>query len=206
MQRTLSDLKTKARRRAESPTFVWDSLVQSFATMGNSRGWAGLVENRENASRVSYEVVEALLPAKRLVHLDQVLRDAVVRMPAQKARWLVENFRRIDTLGGVAAANRAAFDAPGREAKLAFMLQFDGIGDKYARNIWMDVYHPDFHDAIAVDERIKKITTALGYSFARYTDHEQFYQDLAKDAGLQPWELDRLLYHFNGPILARITR
>ena len=69
----------------------------------------------------------------------------------------------------------------------------------------MDVYHPDFHDAIAVDERIKKITTALGYSFSGYVDHEQFYQELARDAGLQPWELDRLLYHFNDDILAAIV-
>ena len=54
MKETLRELKTKARARAERPTFVWDSLVQSFATMGNSRGWAGLVGNEENARRVSY--------------------------------------------------------------------------------------------------------------------------------------------------------
>ena len=104
-------------------------------------------------------------------------------------------------LGGIAKANHAAFAAPGRDAKLAFMLQFDGIGDKYARNIWMDVYHPDFHDAIPFDERIKKITAAMGYSFARYDDHERFYRELAHEAGLQPWELDRLLYHFNEQFL-----
>ena len=86
------------------------------------------------------------------------------------------------------------------------MIQFDGIGDKYARNIWMDVYHPDFYDAIAVDERIKKITAAMGYAFTRYDDHERFYQELAGEAGLQPCELDRLLYHFNEPILAALVR
>jgi hypothetical protein len=201
MTTKLRELKTKARERAERPTFVWESLVQSFATMGNSRGWAGLVENEENFRRVSYEVVRALQPAKRLAHLDRVLRDAVVRMPGQKASWLAANFHRIEGMGGVAKANRAAFDAPGRDAKLAFMLQFDGIGDKYARNIWMDVYHPDFYDAIAVDERIKKISAAMGYSFGRYADHERFYQELARDAELQPWELDRLLYHFNEQFL-----
>ena len=56
MTEKLRELKTRAQARAESPTFVWESLVQSFATMGNSRGWAGLVENEENARRVSYEV------------------------------------------------------------------------------------------------------------------------------------------------------
>jgi hypothetical protein len=205
MRDTLAHLKAKALARSKSPTFVWDSLVQSFATMGNSRGWLGLVENRENAERASYRVAQNLKPAKRLEHFDRVLRDAVVRMPSQKARWLVQDFDRVQAMGGITAANKAAFDAPGRNAKLAFMLQFDGIGDKYARNIWMDVYHPDFHDAIAVDERIKKITKALGYSFPRYQDHERFYQELANDAGLQPWELDRLLYQFTEPMLTRIN-
>jgi hypothetical protein len=205
MRQTLENLKAKARDRAKRPTFVWDSLVQSFATMGNSRGWIGLVENKTNARRVSYAAIGMVDARARRAHIDRVLRDAIVRMPEQKARWLAGNFARIESMGGVRAASRAALAAPGRDAKLAFMLQFDGIGDKYARNIWMDVYHPDFYDAIAVDERIKKITAALGYTFAGYADHERFYQELALEAGLQPWELDRLLYHFNDRILASIV-
>jgi hypothetical protein len=206
MKARLRELKATARARGERRTFVWDSLVQSFATMGNSRGWAGLVDNQANATRVTYGAVGRLAPGRRLGHIDAVMRDAVVRMPAQKARWLVANFERIEQMGGPVAAKRAAFEAPGRDAKLAFMTQFDGIGDKYARNIWMDVYHPDFYDAIAIDERIKKITVALGHSFSRYTEHERFYQELAAEAGLQPWELDRLLYHFNAHILSALAR
>ena len=205
MRQTLQNLKAQARDRARRPTFVWDSLIQSFATMGNSRGWIGLVENKANARRVSYTAIRTVASSARFAHIDGVLRDAVVRMPAQKARWLVGNFDRIEAIGGVQAASRAAFSAPGRDAKLAFMLQFDGIGDKYARNIWMDVYHPDFYDAIAVDERIKKISYALGYTFAAYADHERFYQGVALEAGLQPCELDRLLYHFNDSILQSLT-
>jgi len=105
MRKKLRELKTRARARAESPTFVWDSLVQSFATMGNSRGWAGLVENEENARRVSYSVGGRYSPAKRLAHFDRVLRDAVVGMPAQKASLLVVNFHRIEGIGGLAKAN-----------------------------------------------------------------------------------------------------
>jgi hypothetical protein len=205
MLQALRDLKAKATVRAASPTFVWDSLVQSFATMGNPRGRQGLVENQTNAGRVAHARVGRVSPDERLEHLDNVLRDAVVRMPAQKARWLVANFDRIVRMGGLTAANNAAFNAPGREAKIAFMCQFDGIGDKYARNIWGDVYHPDFYDAIAVDERIK-VTEVLGRTFSQYADHERFYQGLAREVGLQPWELDRLMYHFNQQILSEITR
>jgi hypothetical protein len=68
---------------------------------------------------------------------------------------------------------------------------FMGSGDKYARNIWMDVYDEDFRNAIAVDERIKAVTRALGFAFKRYRDHEAFYCSVATEAGLEPWELDR---------------
>ena len=44
-----------------------------------------------------------------------------------------------------------------------------GIGDKYARNIMMDVYHEDFRDSIAVDARIKAVSERLGLSFASYS-------------------------------------
>ena len=79
---------------------------------------------------------------------------------------------------------------------------FEGIGPKYARNVWMDIYDPLFRDAVAIDERIKSITAALGYSFRTYDDHERFYQQLAKDVRLEPWELDRLLYAFKDYFLA----
>jgi hypothetical protein len=40
----------------------------------------------------------------------------------------------------------------------------------------------------------------------RYAEHERFYQEIASEVQLQPWELDRLLYHFNEPILASLDR
>jgi len=115
----------------------------------------GLVENKTNATQASYAAIGTADSDARFAYIDRVLRDAVMRMPAQKARWLVGNLDCIESMGGVRAASSDALAAPGRDAKLAFMLQFDGIGDKYARNIWMDVYHPDFYGAITVDERIK---------------------------------------------------
>src|SRR3712207_4478772 len=85
------------------------------------------------------------------------------------------------------------------------MKRFYGIGPKYARNIWMDAYHPDFRDTIAVDLRIRKVTKALGYSFKTYEEEERFYQDIAEEAGLQGWEVDRLLYEYTDHFLAAIA-
>ena len=123
-----------------------------------------------------------LSPAARLSCLEETLAAAGVRMAKKKARWLAENFRTIEGMGGLAAANRRALAQPGTAAKIAFMKQFAGIGEKYARNIWMDVYHPDFRNTVAIDKRIKSISQVLGVTLRRYEDHECFYQDLARDA------------------------
>lgn len=58
----------------------------------------------------------------------------------------------------------------------------------------MDVYHEDFRDSIAIDERVKKVTEALGRHFDTYEEHERFYLGIAEQAGLNGWELDRIMY------------
>ncbi len=142
----------------------------------------------------------------RLDHFDMVLRDAVVRMPSKKAIWLVSNLNRIEEYGGVEKANKIAFSQKGRAEKIRFMKAFDGIGDKYGRNIWMDIYDKDFHESIAVDERVKNISNELNLSFTKYNDHEEFYVSLARKASLQGWELDRLMYNFNTEILEAMRK
>lgn len=67
----------------------------------------------------------------------------------------------------------------------------------------MDVYHEDFRDSIAVDVRIKRISDAWGLSFPSYEEHENFYLSVATDAGLNGWELDRLMFNFTNEFLPR---
>jgi hypothetical protein len=68
----------------------------------------------------------------------------------------------------------------------------------------MDIYDPLFRESIAVDERIRSISVALGYRFANYADHEAFYCEIAREAKLEPWEVDRLLYQFRDDFLRAI--
>lgn len=196
MTHKLEALKAE-RVQLERPDFVWHFLLQSFATMGNSRGYHGLIANPENYRRVRFEVVAPLARDQRRQHLAAVLLAAKVRMPKPKAQWLDRNCERILAMGGLEATRAKALAQAGTEAKMAFMRQFAGIGPKYARNIWMDVYHPDFYDRIAIDDRIKKVTAAMGYAFTTYEAQEHFYLSIAREAGLQGWELDRLLYNFS---------
>ncbi len=39
-----------------------------------------------------------------------------------------------------------------------------------------------------------------------YEEHEAFYRQIAQDAQLEPWEMDRLLYGFKDHCVAAIGR
>jgi len=70
----------------------------------------------------------------------------------------------------------------------------------------MDVYDSDFHDSIALDTRVQNITKALGFVFSNYHEGEVFYQGIAKEAGINCWELDRLLFNFNDYFLTNLRQ
>lgn len=207
MQDGLSSWKEWGISESKRPDFVWHFLLQSFSTWGGTRGFEGLINTPDNYRLVNFHRLSTLSKARRLEAIQRVFRKAGIRWPETKAPRMARNHDLVKEMGGLKEARRKALARRGRDAKISFMKRFDGIGDKYARNIWMDVYHRDFHDAIAVDDRIKKITKALGYSFKpnEYDKHEQFYQDIAKEAGLQGWELDRLLYNYRDHFLSAIA-
>ena len=68
----------------------------------------------------------------------------------------------------------------------------------------MDVYHEDFRSSVALDSRIMGISDGLGLSFASYEEHEAFYLEVARLAGLNGWELDRLLFNFLSEVRSRL--
>ena len=184
--------------------FIWHYLLQSFATMGRASGWHGLIGNQDNYGRVTYDALTALSPEAREAQVRAVCRVAAIRMPDKKADYILACFEKVKCLGGPEAAKAELLAQPGRDAKIRFLESFPGIGPKYARNIMMDVYHEDFRDSIALDVRIKAISDNLGLSFGSYAEHESFYLDVARQAGLNGWELDRLLFNFRPEVESRL--
>jgi hypothetical protein len=202
-----AELEERKQNHADiaRPDFLWHYLLQSFATMGRSSGWHGLIGNKTNYDRVTYPALEALSPTDRLRVAREVCRVAKVRMPDRKGDFIVGCFERIHGMGGPETAKALLLSQPGREAKIRWLKAMPGIGDKYARNIMMDVYHEDFRDSIAVDARIKAVSDTLGLSFPSYSAHETFYLEVARQAGLNGWELDRLLYNFLAVVQSRLA-
>ncbi|MBI3878589.1 MAG: hypothetical protein HY301_00795 [Verrucomicrobia bacterium] len=186
----------------QRPDFLWHYLLQSFATMGRASGWHGLIGNKSNYNKLRFDVLVELRPAARQSQVEATCRAAKIRMPSIKAGYILRCFEQVQKLGGVEAARATLLAQTGREGKITFLKSFRGIGDKYARNIMMDVYHPDFRQSIAVDARIKALSEKLGLSFASYAAHEAFYLEVAAEAELNGWELDRLIFNFQDEFLA----
>jgi len=197
MREKIESLKDIGADLSKRNDIVWHMLVQSMSGMGNNRGYAKLILNKENYNKVSWETVERVPKDRRFTHIHSALTKATVRMPGQKASWLTRNFSQIEMMGGPAAARGRMRALQGRPAKLEFFKQFDGIGEKYGRNIWMDLCDPDFVDSIAIDTRLQKIYDGLGISTNNYSDAEQTMLGVARKAELTGWELDRLLFHFS---------
>ncbi|AHY45711.1 Hypothetical Protein RradSPS_0428 [Rubrobacter radiotolerans] len=185
----------------ERPDFVWHYLLRSFSTMGGIKGFAGLIDNPDNYKEVTYERLAEISDEERLAHADGVCRRAKVNYPGNKGRYITKSFAQVCSLGGPEVAREKLLNCKGREAKVRFLMQFHGIGPKYARNIMMDVYHEDFHNSIAIDSRIQSISNAWGLSFGSYEEHEDFYLSVAKGADLNGWELDRLMFNFKDEFL-----
>lgn len=195
------------REKLERSDFVWHELLGSFATMGSSAGAKRLMHDPANYRRVKFGALRLKATKEaRLAELRKVLRQAGVRWPEKKAKWLAENFDLVATLGGPKKARALLLRCVGRPAMIDFWRQFKGLrsSDKYARNIMMDCYHPDFRNCIAVDARIKRISRALGVSFQSYAQEEDFYLSVAKHAGLDGWTLDRIMYGFRDFVLDAI--
>jgi hypothetical protein len=201
----IEELKAEGAEIWDSPNFIWERLLAAFSTMGNSRG-VKLVRDPLLHDPVRYPALLALTPEERLLILTRSLRTAVVRMPDRKAQWLVANFERIQADGGPNAIKRKLEGLAGRAQKIAYLLSFRGIGNKYARDMMMDAYHPEFRDSVAFDVRVRKVADALGIKFANYKAAEEFFVAAAARADINCWELDRLLYYFTDDVLISLAQ
>ena len=180
----------------QRPDFLWHYLLQSFATMGGASGRDGLIGNKDNYRQVTYAAISDMPAAARLEHVSAACAKAKIRYAQRKAKYIIGCHKKIQALGGPEAAKGQLLQQPGRDAKITFLKSFPGIGEKYARNIMMDVYHDDFRDSIAIDSRIQAISARWELQFTSYLDHEEFYLSVARQAGLNGWELDRLMFAF----------
>lgn len=199
----LAKLK-QAHKELDRADFVWHFLLLSFSTMGGAGGVDGLIKDENNYSKLKFENLDKLDKKQRKKVILTTCHAAKIRWPNKKYEFIYQCFERVKELGGLDKVKECLFAQKGRENKISFLMTFPGIGQKYARNILMDVYHEEFRNSIAIDARIKKVSESLGVTFDNYSEHEQFYIKASEMAGINGWEMDRLLFNFKDEFLSAI--
>jgi len=188
---------TKVNSSRERDHFIWDALLLSFSTWGGSRG-----DQLRHDPQGAFGALEACGSVGQCEkRISDALVAARVRWAAMKVPLLLEDFQMIVDAGGPSAMKRHLNLEKGCDAKIKFLRKFCGVGPKYARNMMMDVYHPDFWESIAVDTRVQHVLDALELPFRGYGEKEEFLLEVAHEAGLNGWQLDRLIYNFNDAVL-----
>jgi hypothetical protein len=87
-----------------------------------------------------------------------------------------------------------------KERIIDILTSIEGIGPKQARNIPMDLYHPEFRNgSIPIDENWKKIGSYLGCKWSNSEKHEQDIIEwrnmyIGRNKIKEDWEFDRLVY------------
>lgn len=196
LKHDMLEKKKENHAHLQNNDFLWRYLLQSYATLGSAKGAKGLVYKGVNYQQISYRALKKLSPNSRKGRAAKVFRTAKVRFPDKKAAGIVLCFNKVESLGGPTAAKKKLLCSEGRDAKIVFLKQFMLIGDKYARNLMMDVYHEEFRDYIAIDSRITNISEKWNIPTKPYEDCEIFYRSVAKKAGIDCWTLDRLMFEF----------
>jgi thermostable 8-oxoguanine DNA glycosylase len=208
----LFNLKQQGQERWERDDVIWFEIVLSLATLGKSEGSQLIFDEQDNLvneryERVSFESIAQMDQETRASELREILLSADVRFHNKKSEALVKNFEFIKQEYGDPKGAKSAFeDQEGVDEKIAFLKQFSQIGPKYARNIGMDLYLPDFRYFIAVDSRIENIMGDAGFPYEdkSYEEQEAFLRSVAEELGCEPWELDRILYHFETEVRAQL--
>ncbi|MDD2836754.1 MAG: hypothetical protein PHY05_11490 [Methanothrix sp.] len=197
----LESKKEKGRALLRRPDFLWHELLVSYSTWGGISRNESMITDKNKNQQITYAELKNLSNEDRVNRLRQIMKDAKIHYYKKKAPMLARCFEKIEELGGLEQANAMLLNKKCAAEMTGFFNDFPGIGPKYANNIMMDCYHPLFHEKIALDSRIRSVSNELRLNLKRYSDHENFYLNIAKEAGIEGWELDRLIFEHRDEFL-----
>jgi len=198
----LEVMKERAAAQRKKEDLLWRELCGLTATHGS------VVHAEEFMAMYDERLAFHRLPAnkeERTRVIFNALKDAKVpRFREEKSENLSSNYDRVKGMGGPEEATKVMLSLKGKKQKIKWIRQFDGVGEKYSRDIWMDIYDPDFHDSIALDARVKNFAKLIGLNATRSEDLEKQLLDFARECNLSGWELDRLIFNFGELILQKL--
>lgn len=198
---------TEAPEKREQSDWTWYLFVQSYATNGGVKRWDGFVQSgrseeirwgrieQESGGRldVSLEYLNALSP--------QFL-DPWRRFGTQPA--LLSTLTRFWNAGGPANIALEWESKRDKADLLNYLKSYHYIGNKYSRNMCMDVADPLVLDSFAFDHRLNNILNHVsGFAEQRtYLRKERWLKEILTEIqnrnhnlrNMRCWHLDRLLF------------
>lgn len=192
IRKVYDDHVTASKARLKSDTWLWDALLLSMATYGSSAG-AERLHSKPRPELAYGELVRRTVDQRKAV-IEKHYREINGRYLGRKIECLSQAIDVFERSGGLSAFQNKIRSLGSADEKIQALLQLKGIGEKYARNIWMDVGDEHVINSIAIDSRIMKLLNALGLQGLTYKDQERELLKLAAICGINGWMLDRLLY------------
>lgn len=189
------------QRLAHRPDWPWSGFIVSFATNGGSKRFEQKIAPR--VADFAWERVVRMSPEER--------RAAAMDLANPRRRHIVVPafeacFQRLLAAGGPPTIRTEYLSFDSADGRIRYLKSFLGIGDKYARNMAMDVCDPLVVDSFALDSRLRGIAGLVLRPMPGYRATEAWLRDVAGEVGIRPWYLDRLMYRDYNFILAELRR
>jgi hypothetical protein len=188
----VEELMQEAKNWGRSPDYPWNSIVMSFVTNGGVKHYANLKDKELLTwSSLSSRDVDQEERRRRFSKANNPIRGKSLHGKLESC------YQRIDCWGGVDKFRKKLSSQANFEEKFKLLKSFEGIGDKYARNILMDGYDNCAQNRIALDSRIRSILIYADLSDKKYGTAESFLVEVANQLKISCWYLDRFLFSFD---------
>ncbi len=187
----LNDIKDNGKKAFAHEDWIWRSLITSFCTLGR-------VPPDGVIPRVQVELYWEKIKGMNEKDVANILQKYNIRFHKRKAKWLLENRELLVKKGLLKFKNKWKNESIDDAIKM--LMQFAGISHKYARNIGMDAADCRFENSAAIDSRVYNILLRINPKLPNpcntrnYLANEMFLRGLAKEIGISPWELDRIIF------------
>jgi len=188
-----------ATRLRAQEGWTWYVLAQSYATNGGVKTWDAFAA-QGGGDLIQWDALFGDCPndveaaATRLEALSH--RFLAPRRAGRTRPALLATFRRFHAVGGPEVIARTWMGHNRTETLLGWLKTFPMIGDKYSRNMCMDVAHPLVLNHVALDHRLNALCDRVEGAppATPYGPREAWLLGLAAELGVNGWHLDRLLF------------
>ncbi len=194
-QAALEENLISARAKRDHPCWLWNVYLMSICTNGGSQNYE--CKRDQYGIELNWDRIVRLCEQDRKTLFSNLpnLRRHSLLAPALNA-----TFQRIRQAGGPGNLAGQYDELTTAAVRMKFWKSFAGIGEKYSRNIPMDIGDELFTEHIALDSRINDLIDRVDGAPRRscYRAREKFVVGLGTEAGIgNAWFLDRLLYRFH---------